>query len=106
LIEINRLLQQIHYYTKVDNPDDCKQWVDRYSSESIFETLFKLYVECDASFIEVQLPSFPHTVMYMDKVYNEINEDYVFPPSLIQGYNDKTQTPSLKPFRDSLSNLP
>ena len=34
--------------------------------------------------VEVQLPTFPHTVLYMDEMYGDLKGDYIFPEHLVQ----------------------
>ena len=78
-VKINQLLQKIHYYHKKEKQDDLKEWIDRTSSEEIYQQLLKLYLECNFSMIEVSFPGWPYPVLYQDQMYDEIKEDYCFP---------------------------
>ena len=36
--------------------------------------------------LEVSLPIFPHTVLYMDALYDDIKGDYIYPEHLVYKY--------------------
>lgn len=42
-IEINKILQKIHYYQKKEKSDDWKEWLDKRSNEELFLKLLDLY---------------------------------------------------------------
>ena len=52
-MEINQLLQKIHYYSKREKCDDTKEWIDRMTNEGIYQKFLTLYTDCEYSFIEV-----------------------------------------------------
>ena len=89
-IEINKLLQRINYYQKKETAYDNKEWIDKTSSEAIFQKLFNLYLECQYSMIEITLPSWPYTVLYQDLLYEDIQMDYIFPKKLLKGFQIET----------------
>lgn len=38
--------------------------------------------------VEVSLPIFPHTVLYMDALYEDIKGDYIYPEHLVKWYRN------------------
>lgn len=41
-----------------------KEWIDRTSSEAIYEQLLNLYLGCEFAMIEVSFPAWPYAVLY------------------------------------------
>lgn len=78
-VEINKMLQKLHFYQKKEAPQDWKEWIDKTGSEEIFQKLLDLYTGCDYAFIEITLQSWPFTVLYQDQMYNDIKGDYIYP---------------------------
>jgi hypothetical protein len=60
------------------------------SSEAIFQKLFDLYFKCQYALIEVSLPCWPYTVLYMDLLYEDVQMDYTFPKNLLQRFKKDT----------------
>ena len=85
-IEINKLIQRIHYYKKKDGIEDNKEWIDKHCNEAIYQQLLHMYLNCEYSMIEVSLPSWPHTVLYQDLLYDDIKDEYIFPKNLIESF--------------------
>jgi len=40
--------------------------------------------------LEVTLPSWPYTVLYMDLLYDDIKDEYIFPKNLNEEFQRKT----------------
>lgn len=45
--------------------------------------MLKLYNKAQCAFLEISLPAWPHQVLYMDTLYEEINEQCIFPRQLV-----------------------
>jgi hypothetical protein len=80
--EINEILQRIHFYDKTEK----KSVVDLHSNEALFSKLLTLYRSGDCAYLEVTLPSWSHTVLYMDELYNDIGTDYIYPNKLVEKF--------------------
>jgi hypothetical protein len=89
LKEINETLSRIDYYEKRSKVDDKKQVVDQHSHEALFQKILRLYQTAHCAFLEISLPHWPHTVLYMDSEYEEVASDYIFPQPLIQRYRQE-----------------
>ena len=79
LVNINSLLQQIHYYEKKREIESSKEWIDRHSKEEVYLKFLNMYTECQFSFIEVSFNSFPYTVLYQDVIDEDIYAQLVQP---------------------------
>ena len=84
------MLQRVNFYQKRDKPQDHKEWIDRHSHETIFQQLLDLYQNCEYSFLEISLPIWPYAVLYMDRLYDDIKGDYIFPQHHIRNYQMET----------------
>ena len=76
---INELLQRVNFYEKKERPDDNKQWIDKHSWEAIYQEQLRLHQATDFAMVEVQLPTFPHSVLYMDEMYDDLKGDFIYP---------------------------
>ena len=89
-MEINKLIQRINYYKKKEGEEDNKEWIDKHCNEAIFQQLLQLYLNCEYAMLEVTLPSWPYTVLYMDLLYDDIKDEYIFPKNLNEEFQRKT----------------
>ena len=48
--------------------------------------LQELYQSCRFAMVEVSLPLWPHTVLYMDSMYDELKGDYTWPAHHVEAF--------------------